>query len=378
MLLTLLTLLLPVQLGYHFWPQYSYIFGIKVDYFSPTLYLTDILVLLLFILGFKKLKINWTLVFPFILFAILNVFFSENYLIAGYKWLKVFEVAFVVYCFAKSKVSKEKMFNLVFISSFFFSVIGIVQVILGHTIGGPFYLLGERAFSVNTPGISLVNVFGQNFLRAYSTFSHPNSLAGFFGVVLIIFLLYLPKTKRNKIMAGFIGTAFLLSNSLAAFGAMIVALLFHFSKKNFYKPLLALLILVSLAMPFVSASSRFPQEVFLRLSLSASALKVFLIDPLFGTGLGNFIISSVKVAYPGTGVWFLQPVHNIFLLALTEVGVVGFFFLINFLSKLTNKKFLVVVVFILVTGFFDHYWFSLQQNILLLGLYLGTTFVRKS
>lgn len=378
MLLTLLTLLLPIQLGYHFWPPYSYIFGIKVDYFSPTFYLTDALIILMFVLNLKKIKINWSILFPFISFALINTFFSGNYLITGYKWMKVFEMAFVVYYFAKSKISKEKIFSLILASSFVFSFIGIAQVVLGHTIGGLFYLFGERAFSLNTPGISLVNIFGRNILRAYSTFSHPNSLAGFFGVTLLLFLLYLPKTKINKIMAGVIGITFLLSNSLAAFGAMFVALLFHFSKKNFYKSILVLLIAGSLALPFVSISSRFPQEVFLRLSLSASSLKVFLIDPLFGTGLGNFILSSVKVAYPGSGVWFLQPVHNIFLLTLSEVGIVGFFFLIHFLSKLQNKKFLVIMVFILVTGFFDHYWLTLQQNILLLGLYLGTTFVRKS
>lgn len=377
-LLYLLLILLPSQIGLHFWPAYSYIFGIKVDYFSPTLYLTDVLVLLIFILNFKKLKINWALLFPFISFTLLNIFFSENYLIAGYKWLKVFEAVFVVFYFAKSKISKEKIFNLVFISSFFFSLIGIVQVMVGHTLGGAFRLLGERTFTTLTPGISLINIFGRNILRAYSTFSHPNSLAGFFGVTLLLFLVYLPKTRINKIMAGFVGITFLLSNSLAASGAMFVALLFHFSKRNFYKPLLVLLVAGSLVLPFVSISSRFSQEVFLRLSLSASSLKVFLIDPLFGSGLGNFILSSVKVAYPGSGVWFLQPVHNIFLLELSETGVVGFFFLINLLSKFENKRFLVIIVFILVTGFFDHYWFTLQQNILLLGLYLGVGFVRKS
>lgn len=378
MLLYLLTFLLPTQIGYHFWPGYAYIFGIKVDYFAPTLYLTDILVLLLFLLNFKKVKINWGMVFPFLVFALLNIFFSANYLISVYKWLKIFEIAYLCYYFAKLKLPKIKMFNVLLFSSFFFSLIGIAQVLLGHTIGGPFYLLGERTFNISTPGISLINFAGRNFLRPYSTFSHPNSLAGFLGVVLIMSFLYIPKTRMNKIMAGVIGLTFLLTNSLAAFIAMGAALIFHFSKKNFYKPLIFLIITFSLVLPFVPKMSRVPQEVFLRLSLSVSSLKVFLLNPLFGTGLGTFILSSVRVAYPGSGVWFLQPVHNLFLLILSEVGVVGFFLVFKFLTMIEDKKALVVLVFILVAGLFDHYTLTLQQNILLLGLYLGTQLVRKS
>src|SRR3989338_9410931 len=54
-----LTLLfLPTQLGRHFWPSFSYILGIRTDYLSPTLYLTDILILLLFIFFIASLKLR--------------------------------------------------------------------------------------------------------------------------------------------------------------------------------------------------------------------------------------------------------------------------------------------------------------------------------
>ena len=41
----LLLLLLPVQLGRHFWPEFALVFGIRIDYLSPTIYLTDLLVI---------------------------------------------------------------------------------------------------------------------------------------------------------------------------------------------------------------------------------------------------------------------------------------------------------------------------------------------
>ena len=41
----LLLLLIPTQLGYHFWPDFAFVNGIRVDYLAPTIYLTDLLIL---------------------------------------------------------------------------------------------------------------------------------------------------------------------------------------------------------------------------------------------------------------------------------------------------------------------------------------------
>jgi hypothetical protein len=45
----LLIFLLPVQLGRHFWPDFSFVLGLKIDYLAPTVYLTDLLVLLILV-----------------------------------------------------------------------------------------------------------------------------------------------------------------------------------------------------------------------------------------------------------------------------------------------------------------------------------------
>ena len=44
---------IPTQLGLHFWPEWSKVAGIRVDYLSPVLYLTDI-----FWTGWVVLKIR--------------------------------------------------------------------------------------------------------------------------------------------------------------------------------------------------------------------------------------------------------------------------------------------------------------------------------
>src|SRR5680860_1754307 len=50
----LLILFLPTQVGKHFWLQSSFVYGLRIDYLSPTLYLTDILILIILILFFLK------------------------------------------------------------------------------------------------------------------------------------------------------------------------------------------------------------------------------------------------------------------------------------------------------------------------------------
>src|ERR1035437_7520739 len=50
----LLILFLPTQLGKHFWPNFSFVYGLRLDYLSPTIYLTDILILVIFIFSLKR------------------------------------------------------------------------------------------------------------------------------------------------------------------------------------------------------------------------------------------------------------------------------------------------------------------------------------
>jgi hypothetical protein len=55
--------------------------------------------------------------------------------------------------------------------------------------------LGERYFTISTPGIAKVAMQGKEILRAYGTFSHPNSLAGFY-LLQYVFILY--EKRFNK------------------------------------------------------------------------------------------------------------------------------------------------------------------------------------
>lgn len=399
-LFVFLILLLPTQLAYHFWPSWSFIFGIRIDYFSPTLYLTDIFVVALLGVWLVKDRSVFKLILKFkketlivLAYVFINIFFSYRSSLSLYKWVKILEMvllgAFVVSY--KALNFKKHFLKPLILSSLPFSLIGIVQFVKGSTIGFPLSYLGERSFNLSTPGIALVKIFGQDYLRAYSTFPHPNAFAGFLGIVLIF--LYYSKSEINKYLYLAIGLvtliSFILTFSLASFVAFLLLALVYYlqTKRKIFKNLSVVfmaVVLVSFSLLMFSKVSfsdmNLPKDISERIYLINISRKLFLSRPLIGVGLGAFIVglNNLKI---GVASWLLQPVHNIFLLVVGETGLIGllgfiFIFLKSFLSK--NGKFIsYALLFIVLTGAVDHYWLTLQQNLLLMTFVLGFALRKK-
>jgi O-antigen ligase len=394
-LTVLLLFLLPTQLGFHFWPSWAFVFGIRVDLLAPALYLTDVFVLLLILLNLNIFK-NFKKYFLIILvFAILNTFYSSSPAESVYKWVKIIEFSYLGFYFAKQNLLKlSPIIQTLFFSSITFSLIGIFQFIKNGTIGGPLYYLGERSFNSGTPGIALVSLNGVEYLRAYSTFSHPNSLAGFLGAV-IFFILLSGKLKKN--LLNFLGVSiilvcFLLSFSVSAYLGIFLAFSFYLFSGN-RKPFkwivvvyLFLSIVGSLLLPLSAPwiLKTFPlvgQNISQRLDLVYIAGSMVSQRFLLGEGLGTFIVNLPVFKGIFSYSWLLQPVHNIFLLVFSEAGILGllaFCFLIYkvLVAQLKTKTLflLLPLIFILFTGLFDHYTLTLQQNILLFSIFIGLSF----
>jgi len=93
--------------------------------------------------------------------------------------------------------------------------------------------------------------------------------------------------------------------------------------------------------------------------------------PLLGVGLNNFIIvaSDQLLAGPSR---FLQPVHNIFLLSLSETGIVGLIGLISLIGyPLWKGRFRLLWLVVIFLGMFDHYFLTLPQGYRLFFLIWG-------
>jgi len=402
-LLKVLVFLLPTQLGYHFWPHWAYVFGIRIDYLSPTVYLTDIVIgALAFLWLFEKKSKKATRIFLFLsllgLFASVNILLADLAMAALFKWLKVGELIFVAFIVFQDKsldIKKTIVRPLTFAAVFVF-LVAVAQVVLQRSVGGPLYFLGERTFNSGTPGISLYSIFGKSLLRPYSTFSHPNSMAGFAGVALL-FLIGLGRELKEKGLVLYLGAAaflgtLLLSGSEAAIGGLFLVTVLYVlgreRKELFGKILLtaaAIMVFASMLLPLVANKTLsekivFSERVGQRLVLADLAGRLYAQKPLVGLGLNNFIPETVELKAADYYSWVLQPVHNVPLLVLVETGMVGFGIFVLFLFRLIKKAmvmpifFGLAIIFILITALVDHYWLTLQQNQLLLAVFIGIIF----
>lgn len=399
----LLVFLLPTQLAFHFWPPSAFVFGIRVDYLAPTVYLTDFLFLVLFAVWLKD---NWHQFSSFIskhkfsicvilAVAAFNTFFSISPAVTICKWLKIIELStFAFYIWCRRDVFGTKISYLsLYLSLIFFSLIGIVQFIKGATLGKVLYFLGERSFNISTPGIALINFSGNVFLRAYSTFPHPNAFAGFLGVgVLILINFYFKKFSKKALGLIVILFAFLLTFSLSAFlAAVFCGILYVMFRKNKLKKgtlsaLTLLFFLVSLILPWISKNLiglgiKFSETVTQRLDLAIIAGKIISSRFMLGSGLNTFIISEARGVIINSHYWLLQPVHNIYLLIMSEIGVGGILLLFLLFSRILSVAFyykrvgiFLAIIFVMTTGLFDHYWLTLQQNMLLFAFLAGISF----
>ncbi|MFC1727193.1 O-antigen ligase family protein [Patescibacteria group bacterium] len=411
----LLILLLPIQLGKHYWFDWSYVWGLKIDYLSPTIYLTDLLVLL--ILGSwgvgslldKKINIKSQLVknikifflpLGIFCFLLVNSFLAINQGAAFYKLIKIIELFFLAFYVAKNNNSSSMIYCLLPIALIYGSLITIAQFIKQTSLGGIFYWLGERSFSLATPGIAKAVVGGRLILRPYGTFPHPNVLAGFFLISLL--LVYglrkgalIRKSKEanlvwfGAISLGLVTLALSFSRSvwLMSFILGIGCLIkFVFGKKKpqYFKYLaigmgvilIGLFKTINIINFVLNLSTK--ESIYLRLKLNQLVFQMLKGNYLSGIGLNNFIVRLSDYWSQISGVRFFQPVHNIFLLVLVETGLVGllifvWLLILTFkrLLEIRNLKLVIPFLAILSLGMVDHYWITLQQTQLLLMIVVG-------
>lgn len=421
----LLILFLPTQLGKHFWPDFSYVHGLRIDYLSPTVYLTDVIVGLLLTVWFigklgektarsskvksQKSKLQfriknhkhlllWLLASGYLLSVIL---FSNRIIGGLYSLFKFLEISFVGYYTAKfisDKLRFKKIIILLCASSIFESLLAVFQFLNHGSLGGLFYYLGERTFNSTTPGIANATLNGELVLRPYGTLPHPNVLAGFLVVVMILALFMSAENKSRKVLSskykvlrgftlviGSIGLFLTMSRVAILIWVLICAYyLVVVLKKRMVTYVGALILIVFMLSPlgarFLSTNTR-EEAIVQREELNTAAVKMIKASPLLGVGIGNFIPTLAEQQKALTVGTYLQPVHNIFLLVAAETGLIGLLLFVCFLWKTFQRikmqevrikeMFYVLFFIIFITGLFDHYWLTLQQGQLLFSIFIG-------
>lgn len=400
-LFILLLVLLPVQLGLHFWPSWAYINGIRIDYLSPTLFFTDLLVLALFILEILleiqkpkvkrqkfKIKVRSLLLYCFIgLLILLNVYFSLSPAVSVYKWLKAAEFGFLVYWMAKNGKLVISGLWLVFVPVLFEGLLAIWQFWGQSSVGGWWYWLGERTFNATTQGIANAYIGGALVLRPYGTFPHPNVLGGFLAVVMPWLWDYFLHNSRRltegrtmlKVGVLVLGYVTLwLSMSRAAIILGTAATVFVLGKRfgRQIVPVVVLLLGIGTVVltPRLNALRSETEPIVVREQLDALAIWEFGRSPVLGMGLGTApLFGKTDTAIRNYALMF-QPTHNIYLLILSETGVLGLGLAISLAIMVWRRagyQSRLALATILLLGLFDHYFLTLQQGQLLLAVVLG-------
>lgn len=427
-LLFLLLCLIPTQLGKHFWFDWSLVLGMRIDYLSPILYLVDLVWIALLISnlpagrqGFKFLISNKKQIFNkknliILVFVIVNILVAQNRWIAVYKWVRIGQLVWFGYYVFKNKNLVERM--LIKIIPWWIvgeGLLAIGQIAKGGSLNGIWWWLGERSFDFNTIGIAQMSVANYGIVRAYGTFSHPNSLAGFLLVSLILWVKLKPlspsinsgqlplkkgavlvKTNFNNIYwwgvtwLGIIGIILTGSRTIWILSLISITWLLWGNFKNIKnKGKIFFLITIMLFCVYKIVDFNYPIGNFLggwdengwlkRGQLNFASIEMFKKSPLFGVGAGNFLVNLPDYQKNNQIFWF-QPVHNIGLLLLAEIGILGllifnfYFFIFKTIKKIiknNDKIMLLILGVIFLSGMVDHYWFTLPQNMWLLALVLG-------
>ena len=287
-----------------------------------------------------------------------------------------------------------------------------IQVSTQHSIGLKY--LGESFLRVGNPGIATINLFGEKILRGYGLFPHPNILAAFLGLTLLVLLIH------QNVPRGTISSVETKNSSKTMFhvehlviGTLVMALMLTFSRTGILLTLLGSIFIVPRG-----TFPRFPLKKKIQLfhvEHWLMALAVILLVTLGGlTSLKSFSERELSlVEYSelshfqliGNGVasygarlysqiysvndWSIQPIHNYFLLTYYELGAIGLFLIIFLLVKVItekkndtmfhveqlegnhekemfhvehSKEYLAVVFFLIVFALGDHFFYTIPQG----------------
>lgn len=294
----------------------------------------------------------------------------------------------------------RKSLRVLLLAAIWISALAFVQFFLQKSVGGWLYFLGERSFSAQTPGIANASLSGSLVLRPYATFPHPNVLGGFLTAVITVAIYwglhpYLQKKVINKTALFILGAVFLslmallLSMSRSAIVAFFLVLIFYVLRmKTLRIHILTggiiLLLVSALVLILFGLSPRFlelkmtDESVISRFTQINQAMSIIDSYPLFGVGLQNYLIQLGKIE---SRYQILQPVHNVFFLVWSEMGIVGVLSMVIFLVRLFKRikdspslvregKFALFFLIIFL-GMFDHYLYTLHQGRILLSLLIA-------
>ncbi|TSC98257.1 MAG: hypothetical protein Greene101420_850 [Parcubacteria group bacterium Greene1014_20] len=293
--------------------------------------------------------------------------------------------------------------------------LGMMQFFLQSDIVGENKYLGVSAHDPSELGTSIVDTGLRRWLRAYGTLPHPNIFGGLMAAGLVIAAYWVMDVGRRvtsasrkiffEMIGAWMSVVIIFSGLMVSFsrsawigaGVGISAYFFFLwraYRKNSEWPVirLSLLKLCSIVLAMIIVfylllaplfETRFgvegaleQQSVDTRLDQGREFFAIIKQKGITGVGIGNYtayLSSFIRSEEPA---WTYQPIHNIYLLILAELGLVGLSIIGYFLwkSRICIRQIfknifdpadpwtrisISILLGLAVIGLFDHYLWSM-------------------
>jgi len=360
----------------------------------------------------SKSSLATKIIFLFLLVVLISFLGALNQRLYFYGLIKLIEAIVLYLLIFKINFDYCKL-GISFVASMFLHSILAIYQFFSQSIGANKYL-GIASQISNQGGVSVLEGSFGRLLRAYGGLSHPNILGGFLVIAILILIsiyfypvksgfLFNKVVKKKKPVLFYIGliilfNALILSFSRSAWLALGISLflllIYSLLKKVEIKKTISILIILILisVISFVLLNdfiqTRIQQNERLeikssteRIALEKQALVLVKDNWFLGTGFNNYVLTIYKKIDNNLNIWEYQPVHNVYLLILVELGILGmilyiflfFYFLYKSFQSSDLKKFILglALLSIIIINFWDHYFYTYWSGLAITFLIMG-------
>lgn len=401
--------LLPWQTRYIF--RWGTLAGGAWEYGTLGVYATELLFIVAGVLNWRRViqsvlkhRTMWLVAGLVLGYIGISISWSPDGWLALRAWTILLEAGFIFVLLKEAKSIRNCLFAFVY-GVLVQALVGFAQVLIQWS--PPFSWFGMAEHDPFVLGASVVMVRGERFLRAYGGLPHPNILGGYLVVALgcVVWLRAYSERRFSRlgliVIAAVLNLVLFFTFSRAAWVAVFVMFggAFYLAwwgdiKEHFSMPwrreIWALCGVFFIT--FLMGSILFPEAWHNRVSGTTSletrsreeritgmrdALVVIREHPIIGVGIGNYT-NVLASRFPGRPSWLYQPTHNVPLLMVSELGLVGIglvfcfvWFFYRCLSRKNHPFFVFLAPALVVIAMLDHYLWSLSPGVFLMAVALG-------
>jgi hypothetical protein len=397
--------LMPIQISLLVY-QTTWGRGFQNPYTSIWLYATEILLLaaaILFFIKMKKIKRRirighrpyFIMLLGLMATASLSTLCSpfQDFTFSLLIFSKILGLLLMYVLIVNRTLKASQVLEIFIISMSSQAILAVAQVLLQHSIG--FSILGEPSLGAEAAHIARFNFGSHTIIRGYGTFTHPNILGGFLVISLLCSLLFSPHIKHERfilILIQFFGLLATFSRSamLGLFvGGMLLGLWYLPKLKRLKNKVIPATLITFFTAEFIfvllsrGITIWSDPAITERIEGFKTSWEMFTTYP-WGVGFSHYTLFLDQVSQTALMPWDYQPVHNVFLLTLTELGILGSLVafaicaaavrklflkrrkLLTYRRLFKKRVFFSIVIAILTISLFDHYFLTSAQGRLLL------------